>query len=30
VTGTGLARRIDGRTVETTSADLLEALNLSW
>jgi D-aminopeptidase len=30
VTGTGLARRIDGRTVETTSADLLEAFNLSW
>jgi D-amino peptidase len=30
VTGTGMARRLDGRTVETTTADLLEALNLSW
>jgi D-amino peptidase len=30
VTGTLLARRLDGRTIETTSDDLLEALNLSW
>lgn len=30
VTGTALARRLDGRTIETTSNDLLEAFHLAW